>query len=221
MSIFAANAFLGITNFALVIYPFLAIDFFKDPGLQPVILAAFLVPIVISAPLTPMLVRKFGKKNIFLFSLVVSAIFSILIYFIGPDNFGMFITLMFIRSLVGGFSFVIQTLLYADSIEYNYYKNGERYEAATFAAQTFSGKSAGAIASAIAMGLLAFFGYKESIAGEIVIQSQSTLDSMWALFNLAPVVGCVIAFVFFKKVYDLSEEKLNEMKIAYELKNNK
>lgn len=216
--VFITVALLSITNFQLVIYPFMAVDYYQDPGLTPIILSAFLIPIILSASFTPMLVRKFGKRNIFLFSIASTIVLSILMYFVGPDNFSIFIGLQYLKSLLGGFWFVVITLLYADSIEYGYYKNGERYEAATFAAQTFSAKTTAAISAALAMLLLSFYGYQESIVGVDIIQTEATLNGMWLLFNIAPVVGAIAAFVFFWKKYDLTEEKLEDMKKTFESK---
>ena len=210
--VFIAAGLLGITNFGLAIFPFMAQDFWNDTSLTPIIFASFLVPIIISAPFTPMIVKKFGKKNVFIFSVVSTIILSIVMYFIGYDNFTVFIVLAFVKSLLGGFWFIVQTLLYAETIEYNYYKNGERFEAATFAAQTFSNKAAGAIAGAIALGILAMLGYQESIQGEIIIQTQTTLNGMWAILNLGPIIGGVISVIFFAKKYDLNEEEIDQLK---------
>jgi|LGOV01.1.fsa_nt_gb sugar (glycoside-pentoside-hexuronide) transporter len=216
--VFIATGILGITNLGLAVFPFMGQDFWNDSSLTPIIFASFLVPIIISAPFTPMLVKKFGKKNIFMFSILSTIVISIVMYFIGYDNFTVFIILAFVKSLFGGFWFIVQTLLYAETIEYNYYKNGERFEAATFAAQTFSNKAAGAIAGTIAMLILAMLGYQESIQGEIIIQSQSTIDGMWALLNLGPIIGGIISVIFFAKKYDLSEEKMELLKQEFQAK---
>ena len=210
--VFLTVAILGISNFGMVIYPFMATDFFKDPSLTPVILVSMLIPMVIVAPFTPFFVKKFGKRKIFIFSIISGSVMSIVMYFVGPENFGVFIILMFVRSLLGGFWFVVATLLYADTIEYGFYKEGTRYESTTFAAQTFSNKAASAIAGAIAMILLAMYGYQESVAGVDIIQTQATLDGMWLLFNIPSVFGGFIALIIFWKKYDLTEEKLLQMK---------
>lgn len=195
-------------NFGMTITPFIANDVFKNPNATSAIMAIGLLPMLIAAPLLPRLVRKFGKINIFRYSMLSIVVFSLIMYFVGYSNFTIFLVLSLLKGILGGFSMVIGSLFFADCIEFDYFTKGTRFEAATFAAQTFSNKATAAISGAGAMWLLAMFGFKEAVAGEVVVQSQKVVDGMWAIFNLGPAFGALVALVIFWKFYDLTEDKL-------------
>lgn len=201
-------------NFGQSLSALIAADVFGDSNLTGIMMMATMFPMLFVAPFTPKLIQKFGKLNLYKFYLITTIVFSLVIYFIGYSNFTIFLVLSVIRSILTGYGMIIPTLFFADCVEYYYYSTGKRFEAATFSAQTFSNKAMGAIGGAGGMWLIALFGYVESTGGEAVVQSQRTIDGMWAVNNLGPAVGAAISLFVFWKFYDLSEKKLAEMKKA-------
>jgi sugar (glycoside-pentoside-hexuronide) transporter len=198
-------------NFGLSITPMLAGDVFNNPLATTAIMMSSFLPILLLAPFLPALIRKFGKINIFRTTMVLQVVLSIITYFVGYESITVFVVLSFIK----GFSFapimVIGSLFFADAIEYDYYTKGKRFEAAVFSAQTFSAKATSAISGGLGLALLGFVGYQESLAGEVIVQSQSTIDGIWTIFNLGPAFGALIAIIIFWMKYDLSEEKLQAL----------
>jgi Na+/melibiose symporter-like transporter len=196
------------TNFGMTITPFMANDVFHDPNLTSVMLGLGIIPTLLVAPLTPWLIRKFGKIFILRFSMIITIVFSVLMWLVGYSNVPLFLGLLFVKSLLGGFFMIAGALYFADCIEYDFHTKGKRFEAATFASQTFSNKMMSAVSGAGAMWLLAAYGFMEAKVGETVTQGPVVVQGMWDIFNLGPAVGAAIALVVFWKFYDLSEKKL-------------
>ena len=203
--------FMNGFNFALTITPFLAEHVYGDAKLTSAILGITMMPMLIGAPLLPRFIRMFGKNILMKFSLIVIIIFSILIFFTSKDNFVLFLVLSFIKMTLSSFSMIIGALFFADAIEFDYYTNGTRYEAAIFSAQTFSNKAMGAVSGAGGMYLLALFGFKESVAGEVIIQTQSAINGIWATYNIGPAVGGILALIAFSLFYNMDEKKLRKL----------
>jgi sugar (glycoside-pentoside-hexuronide) transporter len=205
------------TNLASTLMPYIATDILKNPAAMSAIMATAFIPMIAVAPLTPMLVRRFGKIFLMKFSLIINIVFPVIIYLVGYDNFLAFIVLSIIRGFLSGVSMVLGALFFADCIEYDFYTKGNRCEAATFSAQTFSTKATSAISGAVSMWFLSVLGFKESIMGVVIVQSSNVINGMWAIFNLVPAGGSLIGLLFFWKFYDLSEDKLVKLSNNNEL----
>jgi GPH family glycoside/pentoside/hexuronide:cation symporter len=199
------------TNFAMTLTPFIGGDIFGDPSSVSIIMAIGFLPMIFVAPFAPMLIRKFGKINLTVFSFAANVVFSLLIYFFTKDNFTLFLVLMFLRGLLSSPFTVIYSLFFSDTIEYDAYQNGTRFEAVTFAAQTFMAKISTAISGGLGMWIIGVAGYKAAVAGETVTQTPTALNALWATMNLGPVVGSILAIVILLKFYDLTEDKVKMM----------
>ncbi|OCT15987.1 hypothetical protein A8709_10225 [Paenibacillus pectinilyticus] len=199
------------TNFAQAIAPYIGSDIYKDENVTSLILGVGLLPILLVAPFIPALIRKFGKIHLLGFSFVANIVLSLIIHFVGPHNLNLFLALSFVRAALSAPPMIIYSLFFADCMEYDCYKNGTRFEAATFAMQTLTSKISLAISGGLGLWLLAAVGFKESIAGQTVVQTQHTLDGMWAIYNLGPAVGCLLGLFILYKFYDLTEEKVKMM----------
>jgi glycoside/pentoside/hexuronide:cation symporter, GPH family len=198
-------------NFGMALAPYLATDIFHDTTAASAILATSIFPVLIVAPFIPKLIGRFGKIPLLAVSFIVTAILSVVIYLTCRDS----MALLMLLSLVKGFFFapllVMISLLFADSIEYDFFRKGERFEAATFAARTMATKAASAVSGGLALFLIGLAGYQASVEGQAVTQAPQALDVMWAAFNLGPAVGAVLAAVLLLKFYDLTEDRLKIM----------
>lgn len=202
------------TDFGITLAAFLSSDIYGGAGDTSILLITKILPILIIAPLGARLIRRFGKVKLLAFSLIATAVLSVLAWAVSRDSF----TLLAILSLIRGFAFAPQifmfSILFSDSIEYSYYTKGKRFEAATFATQTMMVKAGTAVAGGIAMWAVGLAGYRESVAGEVVVQSAGALNAMWALYHLASAVGSIVACIILLRAYDLTEPRLQEMAVA-------
>jgi|GEM_PF-1382292 Na+/melibiose symporter and related transporters len=198
-------------NFVQGLAAFLAKDIYGDPNSVMLIMVAQMLPMIVVAPLTPMLIKKFGKIKLMNFSFISIAVFSVLIALFARSNIGIYAILSVIKGLLSGPFMIAFSILFADCVEYYAYKTGERHEAITFAARTFVSKLISAFSGGLGVIIIGFFGYKSATADEVVVQSATALNGLWWVTNLGPAIGAIIAFIIFSKFYDLSEEKVKMM----------
>lgn len=198
-------------NFATTLIPFVGEQIYHDPNSVSVILAIGFLPMLLVAPFAAALIKRFGKKQLTIFSFAATAVFSLLIYFFTRDNFTLFLIFMALRGLLSAPFIIVSAMFYTDAIEYDHYKNGTRFEAVTFAAQTFSSKITTAISGGLGMWIIGIAGYKAAVAGETVTQTSTALHALWASLNLGPVVGSIIAIFIMAKYYDLSDARVKQM----------
>ncbi|CAH1202320.1 putative symporter YjmB [Paenibacillus allorhizoplanae] len=198
-------------NFAMTLTPLVASDIYGDPTKVSLMLGIGIIPMLLVAPLSPLLIRKFGKKNLAMFSFAATAIFSLLIFFLARDNFSLFLVLSLVRGLLSAPFIIVSALFFTDCIEYDDYTNGKRFEAVTFAAQTFMSKLVGAISGGVGMWIIGIAGYKAAVAGETVTQTPAALNALWAAMNLGAAVGSIIAIIIMIKFYHLTEDKVKMM----------
>jgi GPH family glycoside/pentoside/hexuronide:cation symporter len=178
-----------------------------NPGLVTVILAVTILPILILAPMLPMLIKRFGKKDITIVCCIMTVIMCVIQYFAGYSNFAVFLTIAAVRVIFMQLPLLIYGMFTADCIEYGEYINGERTEAIAFSVQTFMTKLAGALCSVICLQIMGWFGY----VSQAKTQTASAKDGIWIVLSLVPIFGYVIMFIIMKFFYNLSEEQVAEM----------
>lgn len=198
-------------NFVTTLAPFVASDIYKDPTGASLLLLVTILPVIFIAPFGGRLIRRFGKIKLLAFSLLVGAVLSVLAFFVARDSFMILLVISLLKGIVLAPQIFMFSLLFADSIEYDFYTNKRRYEAATFAMQTMMAKAATAISGAIGLWVIGLAGYQSSVGGATVVQPDGALGALWAVFNLGAAIGSIIGAVILLKFYDLTEEKLKLM----------
>ena len=208
---------LTATLTSMTIAPYFAKWNLGDIGIQTTIMATLAVPMLLIPALTPKFVSMFGKRKIFIWGIGSSIVFSIIQYFVGYENFGLFLLLNALKSLGMYMPMMMMGIFTADCVEYGHYTTGIRKEGITFSVQTFSTKLGGAISGSLALFIISAYGYN----GTAAVQSAEALKGIWIATALIPIVGLIIAFVIFTLFYHLSEEDvarmIDEMKDSKEI----
>lgn len=181
-----------LTNSSMTVGPFLATNNLGKPEVMSMLTAVMVFPMLIIAGLVPMLAKRFGKFKLYIFGIVWYIVFSIVQYFVGYQNFTLFLAVLFIRSIGFGITGVLMFMFTPDCVEYGTFKTGERAEGITFALQTFATKLMNGLSATIAMAGLAVFGFT---AGEGVVQSPQTLNGIWLMYTLFPIIGALLSLV--------------------------
>jgi probable glucitol transport protein GutA len=195
------------TNFSLSLAPFVAGDIYKSPQASSLLLMLGILPVVIVAPFGARLIRRFGKIPLLAFSYIAGAVLSVVTFLFCRDSFALLLAVSAVKGLVLAPQIFMFSLLFADSIEYDFYKHKRRFEAATFAAQTMMAKAALAISS-IGLWIIGIAGYQSSEASHAVTQSTGALDALWLTYTLGGAVGSALGAFVLLKFYDLTEAKL-------------
>lgn len=175
--------------------------------LVTVIMGITILPVVILAPMLPMLIKKFGKRNITIFCCIMTVVMCVIQYFAGYSNFIVFLAIAAVRVVFMQLPLLIYGMFTADCIEYGAYINGERTEAIAFSVQTLMTKLSGALCAALCLQLMGAFGY----VARSTTQTPGALHGIWIILSLVPIAGYLIMLIIMTFFYKLSEEDVAKM----------
>ena len=176
-----------------------------------------MVPGVFAAMAMPTILKRFDKFKTLFWCNIVCVVLGLLIYFLGYDNQGLFLTLTCIRTIPMSLVNILAFMFTPDCAEYGQFKSGISAKGITFAIQTFSVKITGAISSSLALFLLGLFGWIsveaesfEQLAAMNIQQSPAALNGLWAVYALVPVIGMILS-TFFYLGYKLNDKDVQIM----------
>ena len=195
------------TNTLQTIAPYFANSNLGSESMVTVILGVTIAPILVLAPLLPMLIQRFGKKPLTVFSCITTIVMCVVQYFTGYSNFALFLTIAAVRVVCMQAPLLIYGMFTADCIEYGAFINGERTEGVAFSVQTLMTKLAGALSGTICLQLLGWFGYAERVP----VQTARTLHGIWVILCLVPIIGYLIMLVIMLFFYRLNERQVAEI----------
>lgn len=198
---------LSITSMTTTVTAYFAVNNLGDMGLVAVLTLMLILPSLVIAAFMPLLTRRFDKFQLLIFGIIGHNVMNVIIYFVGYGNLTVFNILMLVRGFFFGFQLILQLQFTGDFVEYGEYKTGKRLQGTAYSIQTFVFKFMNALPAAVAMFILAGFGFLE---GEGAIQPQSAIDAIWVLFILSPVVGGVFSIPIFAK-YKLRDKTVKIM----------
>jgi len=166
----------------------------------------------IGALLTSRINKYFSKKTIYSRFLIMSAICSLLFYFLAPENIILIYTLNALVSFFFGSVSVTQWAMYTDTADYGEWKFGSRSTALIMAASLFALKMGLTAGGTIVGWVLEGYGF---VANEI--QTESTLLGIKMLMSVFPALFGIIGG-FLVLFYPITDEKMVEIEL--DLKNN-
>lgn len=179
-----------------------------NESLYALVMMASMIPMLLVSVFLPALTKKIDKFHIYMCGLIITMVLSIVSYFVGYSNFGVFIVLAALKGIGTGITMVMMFMFSADCVEYGTFKTGSRAEGITFSIQTFATKMFGAISGALGMLLLAMFGFVEGVG---VVQPASAVNGIWMLYSLFPAFGSLAAFIFLSLFYKLRDKDVQIM----------
>lgn len=182
-------------------------DYFQAPGLLSL---AGLLPMVgtfLAIPVTGKLVAKFGKKNIAIYSGIVSIAAYVVLVFFPTKNPMLYIALITVSGFGTALYGMIVWALVGDVIDYQEYLSGKREEGIVYATYSLSRKLVQAIVGSIGGFALAAIGYQSGAA----TQAPEVAESIRTIITVVPLIGFIFGTVCLKFVYNLSNKTLNEV----------
>jgi len=196
---------------------FVSFYLFGDSLFSVVLNMLNMVPGVFAAMAMPTLLKRFDKFKTLFFCNLVSIVLGLVIYFLGYDNKGLFITLTILRTIPMSVLGILAFMFTPDCAEYGQFSSGISAKGITFAIQTFSVKITGAISSSLALFLLGLFGWIsveaesfEALAAMNIQQSPAALNGLWIVYALVPVIGMILS-TFFYLGYKLNDKDVQIM----------
>ena len=164
----------------------------------------------------PLLRRKLTNTKIFACAIgAASAGYILLLLFCLTGNAGTLVLLFIPGVLIfaaNGILSVLTTVFLSNSVDYGQIKSGHREESVIFSMQTFVVKAASGVSVFIAglgLDLIGLAGNSDQ-TGPVAQQSEQTLFGLRLLMTIMPMVLLVIAILFFKKKFTLTDDVVAE-----------
>ena len=200
---FIDNISFGLTS-TLVIY--VCTYILNDQKIAFIFILFFMIPSLLLVPIWIPLARKFGKKNLYTFSMFLSGTAFGFLFFADFNNFYFLIIVGVMAGIANGCNNVIGPSIFSDIIDYDELQTGDRKEGAYFAVWSLVWKSSTAIVLFILGMVLSFVGFEPNVP-----QTDLVIDTMKFMFTLLPCMFYILAafmFSFFK----LNEETYNNIR---------
>lgn len=169
------------------------------------------VALIVGIPFSKPLAKRFGKRNVFIASSLLSGLFFILLYLPGSEN----IYAVYVLNILAKFTYapavpLLWTML-ADTADYSEWKFGRRATGLVFSAATFAQKAGWGIGGALAGWMLALFQFVPNAE-----QTSTSLQGIKLMISVFPGVlymSCAILLYFYAidhKTCLLMQEELEQ-----------
>jgi len=168
------------------------------------------VALIVALPLSKPLAKKYGNRNVFIGSSLLSGIFFMLIYLPGVNN----ITTIYIFNIIAKMAYapavpLLWTMI-ADSADYGEWTTGRRATGLYFSAAVFAQKAGWGIGAAIAGWILTISQFVPNVT-----QSDTAITGIKLLVSVIPGIlymSCALFMIFYKidsKTTDLMKKELD------------
>jgi GPH family glycoside/pentoside/hexuronide:cation symporter len=145
-------------------------------------------------------VKIWGKKNLYIITLLLSAVLCVALYFIPADRLNTAFVCQVLLGFVGGINAPLYFAMIGDTADFAEWKFHVRTTGIIFSSSSFAQKVGLGIGGALSGYLLSHYGY---VAG--AVQSADSNHGILLMVSLIPAFGSVVvASVFF--LYPLDEE---------------
>ena len=200
--LFVMLIYIGVRS-AIIVYYF---DYYVgNVKLTSWYLASGTAVIILSMLLPKWLTVTFGKRNALIGLLLITGLAIAAHYFARPQDIVLLFVLNLVQSFASGPTMPLLWSMMADAADYSEWKTGRRATALFYSASTFALKSGGALGGALALWILAAYGYQANVA-----QTAHTLFGMRMMLSLYPAIGVAISVVIIA-FYSLSEKQLRQI----------
>ncbi|MEI8114822.1 MAG: MFS transporter [Bacteroidia bacterium] len=173
------------------------------------------VALIVALPLSKPLAKRFGNKNVFIGSSLISGVFFILIYLAGVTDLTMIYVFNIIAKMAYAPAVPLLWTMIADSADYGEWTTGRRATGLYFSAAVFAQKAGWGIGAAIAGWILAVSNFVANAE-----QSQTAITGIKLLVSVIPGIlymSCALFMIFYKidsKTTDLMKKELDARRLA-------
>jgi len=191
-----------------ILTPYIAEYIVGRPEKTVVYILLYLIPSVFSVPLWLPLSRRVGKKNMWIFSMIVTGLGFGSMFFLEEGSDTLISVLAVICGLGAGSGAVVAPSIQADVIDYDEYRTGKRKEGAYFATWNFVFKSATGLTLMLTGFVLSYTGFAPNV--EQTDEAKFALLVLYALFPLVCYLAAALVFTRFS----LDEKAYKEIRSA-------
>ena len=184
--------------------------YFGDGSLSSFSVIAMLLPMLVTAPLVKPMVKKYGKKALCSWPMLLSVAAYGVVLVIPQISVPVYIIMNVIASLGSGFYTMVGWALISDCMDSIELQTGRREEGSIYATYSMVRK----MGQGLGQSLIPFI-FALIIPG-LDMNNPSTWNVSYGLTIknisiLLPMIGALITFICFKVMYDLDQKKLSEI----------
>ncbi len=183
-----------------VLTPYMATYVIGDISF-PLVVGTYMICMTVTVPLWSPLGRRFGKKRLWLFSMLGTAFGFGGFFFLGEGDVMQTFVLAGFLGIVAGCGNVMAPSVQSDIVDFDEHKTGERKEGGYFAAFNFIQKSAAGVTIMLTGFVLQFSGYEPNVP-----QSDSAILAIKSLYALFPFACYLIGSILFLR-FSLNEKE--------------
>jgi GPH family glycoside/pentoside/hexuronide:cation symporter len=198
-----------------ILTPYIAQYIVGRPELTPVFIAFYFVPTIASVPLWIPLSRRFGKKNLWLFAMALTAFSFGGMFFLEENSVVLICILAFLAGTAGGCGAVVGPSVQTDCVDWDEWATGERKEGAYFAAWNFVFKGASGITNVLTGFALTAAGFVPNVA-----QTDTAKLALLFLYAVFPFVCYGIGTLLFAR-FSLGEREHGLIRAALDERNGR
>lgn len=208
--------FVGIISFIMFAMQNLSVAYYfkyyigKEESVQLFNITGTLA-LIATIPFSRYLAGKFGKRNVFITSSLLSGLFFILIYLPSRENIVLIYTFNILAKIAYAPAVPLLWTMLADTADYSEWKHGRRSTGLVFSAATFAQKAGWGIGGALAGWLLAVYNFVPNQP-----QSETTITGIKMMISVFPGIlymSCAILLFFYsidRKTCEIMEKELAE-----------
>jgi GPH family glycoside/pentoside/hexuronide:cation symporter len=200
----------------LVVFIRFLIDYVQvSPGFDNLLLAVVLGIAFLSMPLVVQLMRRYGKRNTYIGSMLIMAVVLLIISQVPPGGQN----LMLVAAVVAGMGFgaaqAVPWAIVADVVEADELKTGKRREGIYAGYLVFFRKLASAFSIFVVGQVLGITGFISSTTGSVYIEQPTS--ALWALRIFVGVIPAIMLFFSILVAWRYPLSKESYQKIQQEL----
>ena len=163
------------------------------------------IALILGIPFSKPLAKRFGKRNVFMASSLLSGMFFILLYIPGIENLYSIYTLNILAKFTYAPAVPLLWTMLADTADYSEWKYHRRSTGLVFSAATFAQKAGWGIGGALAGWLLVLFNFEANVE-----QTATALTGIKLMISVIPGIlymSCAVLLYY----YDIDQKTCLQM----------
>lgn len=166
-----------------------------------------MVPLVLGMIIVKPLVKKFGKKNLITWPMLIAAALFASLSFLPVSPNAWIVIHMLGNFFMVFFNLLIWSLI-ADGVDYQAWLTKERNDGTVYATVTFLVFFVSSLSTTFITLILDGIGFVPELQGN---QAAGVAERIKVMAGILPAVGCVIVFILFMFIYNLSDKRMAEI----------
>lgn len=184
-------------------------DWFQNSSVMAIAMVVNTATVILLSPFSHYIATKWGRRNSSIVGLIISLVIYGVLFMIRTKNPYVYLGFIFFGSL--GFAvFNLQVWAFiTDVIDDVEVRSGDREDGIVYGVNSFARKVAQAIGGGFGGFMLSAIGYKSSTTGGAA-QSLHTINGLYNIATLVPVVCSALAIIILIFVYKLGRDQVKK-----------